>query len=103
MSQSLSKVLLHIVFSTKMRQELISEEVRSGLHAYVAGACRAVGSEAYRVGVTNNHVHIACNLPRILTISKLLEEIKKSSCYLKDSLKNENYSSPLVSLSFPSS
>ncbi|MFH0925673.1 MAG: hypothetical protein V1872_08600 [bacterium] len=45
MSQSLSKVLLHIVFSTKMRQELISEEVRFGLHAYVAGACRAVDSE----------------------------------------------------------
>ena len=35
--------------------------------------------EAYRVGGTDDHVHIACSLPRTLAVSKLLEEIKKSS------------------------
>ena len=49
------------------------------LHAYLAGACRALGSEAYRVGGTEDHVHLACTLPRTLTVSKLLEEIKKTS------------------------
>jgi putative transposase len=36
-------------------------------------------SEAFRVGGTNNHIHLACTLPRTLTQSQLLEEIKKSS------------------------
>lgn len=53
--------------------------MRLRLHAYLAGACRANGSHAYRVGGTDNHVHIACTLPRTLAISKLLEEIKKTS------------------------
>ena len=79
MAQSLAKVVLHIVFSTKNREHWIEDSIRSGLHAYLAGACRAVSSEAYRVGGTDNHVHIACTLPRTLTVSKLLEEIKKSS------------------------
>jgi len=79
MSQSLSKVLLHLVFSTKNRELWISAAIQPELHAYMAGACRAVGSEAYRVGGTEDHVHIACGLPRTLTMSKLLEEIKKSS------------------------
>lgn len=49
------------------------------LHAYLAGICRAKGAEAYRVGGTEDHVHIACTLPRTLTQSKLLEETKKAS------------------------
>jgi putative transposase len=79
MPQSLSKILLHLVFSTKNRQPWIAEPVQPKLHAYLAGACRALGSEAYRVGGTDNHVHIGCTLPRTLAVSTLLEEIKKPS------------------------
>ncbi len=80
MAQSLAKIALHLVYSTKNREPWIKDlSLRSRLHAYLAGACRAVGSEAYRVGGTDDHVHIACTLPRTLTVSKLLEEIKKSS------------------------
>jgi REP element-mobilizing transposase RayT len=79
MSQSLSRVLLHVVFSTKNREKTIPNPTIDALHAYLAGTCRALGSEAYRVGGTNDHVHVACTLPRTVTIAKLLEEIKKSS------------------------
>jgi REP element-mobilizing transposase RayT len=79
MSQSLSKVLLHIVFSTKHREDLIPEECQKDLHAYIAGTCRALGSEAYRVGGTADHIHIACTLPRTTTTSNFLKDIKSSS------------------------
>ena len=79
MPQSLSKILLHLVFSTKNRRPWIDEAIRDDLHAYLAGTCRAIGSDAYRVGGTEDHIHIACSLPRTLTVSKLLEEIKKTS------------------------
>lgn len=94
MAQSLSKILLHLVFSTKNRVNLIPEDVNLDLHAYLAGACRALGSEAYRVGGTENHVHIACTLPRTMTVSKLLEEIKKtSSAWIKKrDARCENFS-----------
>jgi len=84
MSQSLSKVLLHVVFSTKNRENTIHKHLRGELHAYLAGICRARGSEAYRVGGTGDHVHIACTLPRTITMAKLIEEIKKpSSIWMK--------------------
>jgi putative transposase len=77
--QSLSKVILHVVFSTKNRERIITDGLKTNLQAYLAGICRAKASEALRVGGTDNHVHLACTLPRTLTQSKLLEEIKKSS------------------------
>ena len=84
MAQSLSMVLLHIVFSTHNRQKTIPPHLRSKLHAYLAGVCRAIGAEAFRVGGTDDHVHIACKLPRTLTMAKLVEEIKKpSSSWMK--------------------
>jgi REP element-mobilizing transposase RayT len=79
MAQSLSKVLLHLVFSTKRRRPSIPQDLAADLYAYLAGAVRALGGEAYRVGGTEDPVHLACSLPRTLTVSKLLEEIKKSS------------------------
>ena len=68
-----------MVFSTKHRNDLIPPDLMPELHAYIAGICRAQESEAFRVGGTENHVHIACTLPRTLPVSRLLEEIKKSS------------------------
>jgi len=84
MPQSLSKVLLHVVFSTKNREKSIPRHLCTALHAYLAGVCRARGAEAFRIGGTNDHVHIACSLPRTLTMAKLVEEIKKpSSIWMK--------------------
>lgn len=84
MPQSLAMVLLHVVFSTKNREKTIVKSLRAELHAYLAGICRAKGSQAYRVGGTSDHVHIACTLPRTLTMAKLVEEIKKpSSSWMK--------------------
>jgi len=79
MAQSLSKILLHLVFSTKNRLKLIPTELTPELRAYLASACKKQGSHAYRVGGTRNHVHIACTLPRTITVACLLEEIKTSS------------------------
>ena len=84
MTQSLSRIILHIVFSTKNRCKSIPLDITSNLHAYLAATFRKQGGEAYRVGGTQDHVHTACALPRTLAVSKLVEEVKKtSSAWLK--------------------
>jgi len=40
MPQSLSKVIIHIIFSTKDRQAWLDRDVRPRMHAYVATVCR---------------------------------------------------------------
>ena len=82
MPQSLNMVILHMVFSTKDRRPFIDEDIRPRLHAYSAEILRAIEpphSHAYRVGGVEDHVHIAANLPRTVTIAKLFETVKRES------------------------
>jgi putative transposase len=79
MPQSLSQVIIHIVFSTKDRHPWLNPDIRSGMHAYLATVCRDCGCEAYRVGGVADHVHLAVRLGRTISQSDLLEKIKKTS------------------------
>src|SRR5437667_8933560 len=79
MPQSLSKVILQIVFSTKNREPWLEPDVRPRMHAYVATICRDLGAELVRVGGVADHVHIVTTLPRTVTQAQLIEQIKKTS------------------------
>jgi putative transposase len=79
MPQSLSFVLVHIIFSTKDRRPVLYDSVRIELHAYMATVARHAKCECYRVGSVADHVHIAIRLARTKNISELVEELKSSS------------------------
>jgi len=90
MAQSLSRVYVHITFSTKDRRPLIDDDVREELWAYIGGVCNALECKSIRTGGYNDHVHICCILSKKMTQVKLLEEIKKeSSKWIKS--KGERY------------
>lgn len=79
MPQSLSKVYIHIIFSTKHRQNFIDDTIEKRLFAYLGQACKNLDCNPIQVGGYRNHVHILCTLSRVITQAKLLEEIKKTS------------------------
>ena len=79
MPQSLSRVIVHIIFSTKDREPWLDSNVRPRMHAYLATICRDVGSELVHVGGVADHVHIVTTLPRTLSQAQLIEQIKKTS------------------------
>jgi REP element-mobilizing transposase RayT len=79
MPQSLSNILVHLIFSTKHRAASIPPPVEDELWRYLAATCTACGCPALRVGGVADHVHIACSLSRTMPVSNLLEEIKTSS------------------------
>jgi putative transposase len=79
MPQSLSIVVIHVIFSTKERRPFLDANVRPRLHAYLATVARHAECEAYRVGGVADHVHLAIRLSRTVTIAKLVEELKTSS------------------------
>jgi putative transposase len=76
---TLANLLIHVVFSTKNREPLIHQEVEAELHAYIAVVCRAKSAHALKVGGVEDHVHILLNPPRTVAVSKLLEDVKKST------------------------
>ena len=79
MPQSLSNILLHLVFSTKDRHPWLKSDIRDKTHAFLAGAVRQCDCEAYRVGGVADHVHLAIRLSRTLSVADLVKEVKTAS------------------------
>ncbi|MEO6390847.1 MAG: transposase [Pyrinomonadaceae bacterium] len=79
MSQSLSSLLVHLVFSTKFREPLIKPEVENELHAYLVGCFRGCKSPSLIVGGTEDHIHALFSLHRTWSLADVVEEVKKSS------------------------
>lgn len=80
MPQSLSQILVHLVFSTKHRQPFITEEIEPELYAYIAKILyEECQSPAIIVGGDKDHLHILFAQSRLWTIAKIVELIKKRS------------------------
>ncbi len=79
MPQSLSLVIIHLIFSTKERQPFLDPVSREATHAYLATVARNAGCECYRVGGMADHVHLAIRLSRTIAIADLVEKLKTTS------------------------
>ncbi len=79
MPQALSKVYVHIVFSTKKRVNYIDDAIEHYLFKYIGGICKKMKCNPVKVGGYRNHIHILCTLSRDITQSKLLQQIKQHS------------------------
>ena len=79
MSQSISQVYIHIVFSTKNRQPIIDENIEVRLFEYIGGICKSFECNPIIVGGHRDHIHILCTLSKKVSQMKLIEEIKKRS------------------------
>ena len=71
MPQSLSNVVIHIIFNTKDRHPWLDANVRPRMHTYLATICRDAGAEAFRVGGVADHIYLVATLRRFLILSRL--------------------------------
>jgi putative transposase len=79
MPQSLSSILVHLVFSTKNREPYITAEIEPELHAYLAAVFRECHSPTLIINGTANHLHALFTLSRTVTVAEIVEEVKKRS------------------------
>lgn len=79
MSQSLWSILVHLVFSTKNREPLITPIIEAELHPYMAKIFRELKSPSLAIDGTSDHVHILFSLARVITVADLVEELKTST------------------------
>lgn len=79
MPQSLSNILIHLIWSTNGRHPWLDPGIREKTHAFLAGTVRQCDCEAYRVGGVADHVHLAVRLSRTLSVADLVKEIKTAS------------------------
>ncbi|HST20332.1 MAG TPA: transposase [Blastocatellia bacterium] len=72
MAQTLVRLLVHIIFSTKHRADLIEPEIESELFAYIAGIAKNNNSKLITAGGTKNHVHLLISLSKTISLSSTL-------------------------------
>jgi REP element-mobilizing transposase RayT len=79
MPQSLSKVYVHLIFSTKHREPLLLSSVRGSLYAYLATVLKNQDCPAVKIGGGVDHVHALFRLSKNLALAEVVEDVKTSS------------------------
>ena len=79
MPQSLSRILIHLVFSTKNRERFLTPTIQSELHPYLAGTLDHLQCPSLQVGGVEDHVHAFFGLSRTQTIADIVETLKIAS------------------------
>ena len=79
MPQSLANNLIHLVFSTKHRKAWLSNAVRPDLHVYLAAVFKNLNCPVLILNSVEDPIHILFFLHRSISLSAVVEEVKKSS------------------------
>jgi putative transposase len=79
MSHSYSSNRVHVIFSTKGRAKIISDELQPKLWAYMAGIAKKQGFDAIVIGGVQDHVHVLLLLPPVMPLAKAIQFLKGSS------------------------
>jgi REP element-mobilizing transposase RayT len=85
MAQSLAKILLHLVFSTKERRPFLGDaKLREETRRYLGGILGQLDCQPLIVGGVEDHVHLLFVHCRTATVADVVKELKRgSSIWLK--------------------
>jgi putative transposase len=79
MSHTYAENVIHIVFSTKDRQKLMSGEFRPRMWAYATGVCKKFDIPVLDAGGMEDHIHLLLRIPPTLPLAKAVLAIKSNS------------------------
>jgi REP element-mobilizing transposase RayT len=76
MSQSFTNLLYHLIFSTKDRRPLITDEYQPRLYDYIGGIIRGTGGISLGIDGIEDHVHVLAKLRPDRALSDVLRDLK---------------------------
>lgn len=79
MSQSLSRVLVHLIFSTKNRAPLLPATPYTALHAFAQGIFKTQKCRLIEMNNVADHVHILFEMHRTEALSDVVMHVKKGT------------------------
>jgi REP element-mobilizing transposase RayT len=79
MPQSYVNLIYHIVFSTKDREPMITDQFQARLYAYLGGIIREQGGIALEINGLADHVHILAKVRQDKAVSDAIRDIKANS------------------------
>lgn len=79
MPKTYTNLLYHIVFSTRERLPLITNDKRPQLYEYVGGTVRGLGGISLAIGGIEDHLHLLAKLRPDNALSSVLRDLKANS------------------------
>ncbi|MCL5260846.1 MAG: IS200/IS605 family transposase [Gammaproteobacteria bacterium] len=79
MSQSLTNIIVHIIFSTKKRQKYLSSDIQQKLYAFITKLLQNRGCKVIKIGGISDHIHILCSISKKCIFTDIIKEIKVAS------------------------
>jgi len=79
MAQTLVSLMVHVIFSTKNREPLITPEIEPELFAYIGGILKNNESRLLDAGGTADHVHLLISQSKNRVLSSLMKDVRKDS------------------------
>lgn len=76
MPQSYVNLIYHIVFSTKDRKPIITDNYRDRLHEYIGGIVRGQDGIALAINGMEDHVHVLAKLRQDKALSEVIRDCK---------------------------
>ncbi|MES1242002.1 MAG: IS200/IS605 family transposase [Acidobacteriota bacterium] len=81
MSKTYTKLIYHVVFSTKERVPLITGEIRERLYPYLGGVIRGENGILLEIGGVEDHVHLLVRFGAAIAVSDMVQRIKGNSSH----------------------
>ena len=79
MGHTFSKILLHVVFSTKGRRNFLYKDMRERLLAYLCGTARRMETHAVKAAAVDDHVHLLIEVEATDSASDVVGKLKSNS------------------------
>ncbi len=79
MSGTFTKILFHVVFSTKDRRPQITDELRPRLYQFMCGIIKSEKGLCYEIGGMPDHVHMLIRWRPDESLSSLIRNVKSRS------------------------
>ncbi len=91
MAQSLHQIYGHIVFSTKDRKELITNEFESDLYKYICGTVKNLNGFVLAINGMPDHLHIIFRASKHVTDIDFIKQIKAGSSKWISTKTNQDF------------
>lgn len=79
MPQSLAKIYIHLIFSTKNRERILPDDFRADFHAYMGGTLNGLGCSPIEINTEPDHAHLLFVMTRTEPLSDVVGQLKKST------------------------
>ncbi len=79
MGHTFSRILLHVVFSTQGRRNILYKNMRGKMLAYIQGIARNEGVQIIKSGAVDEHIHLLLETKPAHSPSDIVRKIKSNT------------------------